>query len=73
MKAFHIIEEGKHYWICSACLGDHSRILKAQNCCMNQTMPDLDMTVGRQPNKPLTERGMDYITKPKPESLYGRR
>lgn len=72
MNAFSLTEEGKHYWICSSCIGDHARQLKAERCCMNLTMPDLDMTVGRQPNKPITEKGLAYLAQPMPDSIYSK-
>jgi hypothetical protein len=59
------------FWFCDLCLLDHEDAASANKCCKELLAKPVDMT-GCHNQKPMTERQLDYITKPHP-SVYARK
>jgi hypothetical protein len=64
-------EFGKFYE-CQGCLTDHDTLKQANDCCGRLVMPDLDMSAGRQPHKPITPKQEAWLSRPMPHSIFGK-
>lgn len=61
------------FWECM-CLAAHETLSDAQKCCSLLVAPDFD----RSPEllstiKPLTDAGVEYLSRPHPQAFYSRR
>lgn len=53
------------FFFCELCLLDHESLGEANQCCSKLVLPDLDMTIGRQPKTPLTANQIEHLTRPR--------